>query len=276
MFRQLFVLLPLVVAGVSPVVHAASLNCNPSSAPPIVRGEGITERTSDIVFACSGGAPNATLTVDLFIFLNVDITNRLTSASSSTITGISFTADNGSGPQAIASPGTLMGPGTLVFNGATFTLSATGSVTLQLTGLRGAANQLDFDPSKSMQVLIGLNPSTEFSVSTNQLLVGQPEHGLYVGSSSLLVCTQAGSPSPKDVTSFASFIASHSAFTSNRLTEGFAAAFAPKSDPQNLNADTGTRIVVQYSGFPAGATLYVPTVVAGSDATQPTAGATSV
>jgi hypothetical protein len=39
-----------------------------------------------------------------------------------------------------------------------------------------------------------------------------------------------------------------------------------------LNADTGTRIVVQYSGFPAGATLIVPTVVAGSDATQPTAG----
>ncbi len=41
---------------------------------------------------------------------------------------------------------------------------------------------------------------------------------------------------------------------------------------QNLNADTGTRIIVQYSGFPAGAQLFVPTVVAGSDATQPTAG----
>ncbi len=95
-------------------------------------------------------------------------------------------------PKPIASPATLMGPGTLVFNGATFTLSSSGSVTLQLTGLRGAANQLDFDPSKSMQVLIGLNPSTEFSVSTDQLLVGQPEHGLYVGSSGKLVCTQAG------------------------------------------------------------------------------------
>jgi uncharacterized protein (TIGR03437 family) len=165
-----------------------------------------------------------------------------------------------------------MGPGTLVFNGASFTLSATGTVTLQLTGLRGDANQLDFDQSKSMQVIIGLNPSTEFSVSTNQLLVGQPQHGLFVGSSGLIVCTEAGSPLPKNIASFASFLAARSAFTSNRVTEGFAEAFAPKSDPQNLNADTGTRIVVQYSGFPAGASLYVPTVVAGSDATQPTAG----
>ena len=66
MFRHLFALLPLVAAGVFPVAHAATLNCNPSSAPPIVHGEGITERTSDIVFACSGGTPNATLTVDLY------------------------------------------------------------------------------------------------------------------------------------------------------------------------------------------------------------------
>ena len=64
----------------------------------------------------------------------------------------------------------------------------------QLTGLRGAANELDFDPSKSMQVLIGLNPSTEFSVSTNQLLVGQPEHGLYVGVLKLTSLHSGGIP----------------------------------------------------------------------------------
>ena len=55
-----------------------------------------------------------------------------------------------------------MGPGTLVFNGATFTLSSSGAVTLQLSGLRAAANELDFDSSKSIQVVIGLNPNTSF------------------------------------------------------------------------------------------------------------------
>jgi uncharacterized protein (TIGR03437 family) len=271
MFRHFFAFLPLVVAAVFPVAHAATLTCNPSAAPPIVHGEGITERTSDIFFNCSGGTPSATLNVNVFIFLNVNITNRLTSASSNALTGISFTADNGSGPQSIG-PAALNGPGSLVFNGAIFTLSSSGSVTLQLSGLRGAANELDFDSTKSMQVLIGINSNTGLSLPTNQLAVGYPAHGLYVASSGDLVCTQAGSPTPQNIASFVSFLAAHSTFTSTRVTEGFPDSFGPKTAIENLDADTGTRIVVQYSGFPAGASLFVPTVVAGSDATQPTAG----
>ena len=89
-------------------------------------------------------------------------------------------------------------------------------------------------------------------------MVGYPAHGLYIGSSGKLICTQAGSPSPKSIVSFASFLAAGSVFTSTRVTEGFPDAFGPKSAPQNLNADTGTRIVVQYSGFPAGATCSFP------------------
>jgi len=271
-FRLLFAILSFAATAAFPIARAASLNCIPAATPQIVHAEGITERTGDIVFVCSGGAPGATLTVDLFFFLNVDITNRLTSAGSNTFTGISLTADNGFGPQPIAAPATRVGPGTLTFNGATFTLSSTGTVTLRLTNLRGAANELDFDLTKAMQVLIGLNPSTVLSLPTNQLAVGRPEYGLYVGSSGELVCTQAGSPLPGNVASFASFVAAGSVSASTRVTEGFADAFGPKSDPQNLNADTGTRIVVQYSGFPPGARLFVPTVVAGSDATQATSG----
>ncbi len=271
MFRHFFALLPPVVAALFSVAHAATLTCTPSAAPPVVHGEGITERTSDIFFNCSGGTPNATLNVNVFIFLNVNITNRLTSAASNALTGISFTADNGSGPQSIG-PAALNGVGSLVFNGATFTLSSSGSVTLQLSGLRGAANELDFDSTKSMQVLIGVNSNTGLSLPSNQLAVGYPAHGLYVAYSGVLVCTQAGSPTPQNIASFASFLKAHSTFTSTRVTEGFPDSFGPKSAVQNLNADTGTRIVVQYSGFPAGASLFVPTVIAGSDATQPTAG----
>jgi uncharacterized protein (TIGR03437 family) len=271
MFRHFFAFLPIVVATLFPVGHAAVLTCTPSAAPPVVHGEGITERTSDIFFNCSGGTPNATLNVNVFIFLNVNITNRLTSGSSNSLTGISFTADNGSGPQSIG-PAALNGPGSLVFNAATFTLSSSGSATLQLSGLRGAANELDFDSTKSMQVLIGINSNTGLSLPSNQLAVGYPAHGLYVAYSGVLVCTQAGSPTPQNIASFASFLTAHSTFTSTRVTEGFPDSFGPKSAIQNLNADTGTRVVVQYSGFPAGASLFVPTVIAGSDATQPTAG----
>jgi uncharacterized protein (TIGR03437 family) len=277
MFRQLYHYLPvlcapvLLSAGLS-LASAATLTCVPSASPLLVHGEGITERTGDIIFTCTGGTPSAVLNINLSLFLNVNITNRLTSAASNTLTGISLTADNGSGPQTIPSPATLSGLGTLVFNGASFTLSSTGSATLTIAGLRGAANFLDFDPTKSIQVSIGVNPSTNFALTNSQLGVGRPTHGLYVAFSGELVCTQAGSPLPQNTASFASFIASGATFTSTRVTEGYANSFAPKSDPQNLNADTGTRILVQYSGFPAGARIFVPTVVAGSDATQPTAG----
>jgi uncharacterized protein (TIGR03437 family) len=270
MFRHFFVFLPLVVAGSYPIAYSQSLTCTPSTIPQIVHQEGITELTHGIAFNCSGGPPSQTLTEDLYFFSNVNITNRLASATSNVLTGITLTADNGSGPVAVSASPTLMGPATLTFSGASFTLSATGSVTLQLAGLRGAANQVS--SGGTMQVTVGTNGSTQIGFSTIQLLVGQPEPGLYVGYSGKLICAQTGSPAPHDVTSFASFRAGGSAFTSTRLTEGYADSFGPKSDPQNLNADTGTRLVIQYSGFPAGAQLYVPTVVAGSDATQPTAG----
>lgn len=270
MFRRFFAFLPLGIVGTFPMAYGQSLTCTPTTTIPIIHQEGITERTGDIVFNCSGGGPSQTLALDLYFFSNVNITNRLTSATSNVLTGVTLTADNGSGPVAVSAPPTLMSPGTVVFDGASFTLSPGGSVTLQLTGLRGAANQLT--SGAMMQVTVGVNGSTQFLLPTVQFLVAQPQPGLYVGYSGKLICAQTGSPAPQNVASFASFLAGGSAFTSTRLTEGCADSFGPKSDPQNLNADTGTRIVIQYSGFPAGAQLYVPTVVAGSDATQPTAG----
>jgi uncharacterized protein (TIGR03437 family) len=237
-----------------------------------VHGEGITERAGDIVFTCSGGSPNAAMTVDLSIFLNVNITNRLASASSNALLDIIFTADNGTGPQPIAATPILTGQASLEFNGATFTLSPTGSVTLRLANIRGAANQLNFAANSTLQALIGSGANASMALTSSQVTVGVPEHGLYDAFSDKILCSQQGSRLPANPGSFASFRAAGSAFASTRVTEGFADSFAPLSDPSNLGADTGTRIIVQYSGFPQGAQIFVPTVVAGSDATQPTAG----
>jgi uncharacterized protein (TIGR03437 family) len=272
MFRLFFVFLPAILASVSSIAQAAALNCIPSATPQQVRAEGIAERTGDIAFVCSGGAPNDVLTINLFFFLNVDITNRLTAPDANTFSGISLTADNGSGPQPISAPATSGGPQTLVFNGATFTLSPSGTVTLRISGVRGAANELDFDPSKSMQVLIGITPSQVLTVTASQLLVGRPAHGLYIGMASTLICSQRGSPLPQNPNSFASFAAAGSAVASTRVTEGFGDAFSESSAPQSAGADSGTRVILQYSGFPPGARLFVPVAVAGTDAELPTAG----
>jgi uncharacterized protein (TIGR03437 family) len=271
MFRPLFALFSvLICAAVLPAARANTLTCSPSAVPYIVHGEGITERTGDIVLACSGGSPNATLTVNFTVFLNVNITNRLATAPSDALLGVTLSADNGTGPQSISTTPILLGPASLAFDGVTFTLSPTGSVTLRLSGLRGAANELNF--AGTLQVLIGFNPNDALSLPSSQFTIGIPEHGLYDGFSDTIICSQKGSPLPANTASFASFLASGAAFASTRVTEGFADSFGPLSDWQNQGADTGTRIIVQYSGFPSGAQLFVPTVVAGSDATQPTAG----
>ena len=62
--------------------------------------------------------------------------------------------------------------------------------------------------------------------------------------------------------------AAGTAFASTRISESFGNAFLPRA----AGEDNGTRFLVDYSGFPANATLYLPDLVAGSDALVPTAG----
>ena len=245
------------------------LTCNSTSVPPIVHTEGITERIGDIVLNCSGGNPGASITGNLSIFLSVNMTNRV---AGNTITDVVFTIDNGSGPQPVSVPGTITGPSSLVYNGVSFTLSSTGTATLRIANIRAAANQLTPLANNSIQAFIGFNSASLISLTDTQVAVAKPQPGLYGSFSSKIICGPNGSPLPDNPNSFASLLAANAVFSSTRVTEGFADSFTPKSAWQGLNADTGVRIMVRYTGFPAGARLFVPNVVAGSDAIQPTAG----
>jgi uncharacterized protein (TIGR03437 family) len=246
---------------------ASILTCNESAVPPVVKGEGITERTGDIALECSGGAPGAIVNGNLSIFLNANITNRL---MGSNFTGVLFTIDNGSGPQPVNVLPIIGGPSTLIYNGITFALSSAGTATLRIQNIRADASELGQSPGSVIQAFLGFNSSL-VSITNSVFTVGTPVPGLYAGFSTSLVCAQRGSPLPNNLKSFSSFLASNAAFSSTRLTEGFADAFNPRSAWQSLNADTGTRFLISYSGFPAGARLFVPDVVAGSDAVAPTA-----
>ena len=57
--------------------RASILTCSESAVPPIVKGEGVAERTGDIALNCSGGAPGAIVDGNLSVFLNVNITKQL-------------------------------------------------------------------------------------------------------------------------------------------------------------------------------------------------------
>ena len=242
------------------------LTCVTGAVPLTVRAEGVTERTGDVLLNCSGGAPSAMVTGNFSLFLNVAITNRITAANA---TDVLFTYDDGAGPQPVATPGILSGA-VVSFNGATFPLSASGGVNLRFSNIR--ANATEVKAGATIYASLALNSGNILPLTQSVFAVATPMAGLFTGSSGKLVCSQRGSPLPAAVTSFAALLAAQTVFTTTRLTEGFASAFEPLSNQTNFNGNSGERFIVTYSGFSAGAQLFVPNVVAGSDAVKPTAG----
>jgi uncharacterized protein (TIGR03437 family) len=234
-----------------------------------VRAEGIAERVGDIRMACTG-APNGTLTGNFTFILSATVTNRLSSGN--TLTGMVFTVDSGSGPQPVLVQPLLVNQNSLVFDGVPVAFSPQGTANLNVAGIRVDATQVVIQTPITASIAIN---AAGFPITTSPLVVGTPERGLYTGSTGTLICAQNGSPLPNtngDPITFTNLLEAGTSFASTRVTEGFASAFGPKSAPDYFNADNGQRIIVQYSGFPDDAQLFIPDVVAGSDAIQATAG----
>ena len=253
----------LLILGSIGLAAAQPAICSTSATDTLVRAEGLTERIGDIIYSCTG-TPGTSFTVDLSVQLNTAITNRISTGN--IVTGTILTVDSGSGPQAVLVQPVLLPSTTLVWNVVPVAFSAQGKMTIRMAGVR--ANATAIPVGAQIVALLGGSISIEQSV----LAVGTPELSLYAGFSGDIICEQFGAPLPANPDSFKSLILYGSAFASTRITEGWASAFASRSAPASLNADSGTRILVVYSGFPQVAQLFVPNVIAGSDAIQPTAG----
>src|SRR5260370_29659984 len=163
----------------------------------------------------------------------------------------------------------LLGARSMLRNGVSFILAPLGDETLGIANIRAFASESAFCPNTPIFASIGFNAAP---LTTAQVNVGTPERGLFTGFSSKIFCGVRGSPLPDNTASFAAFVQSNAVFNSTRVTEGFADAFNPLGTWQSLNAQTGTRAIVHYSGFPAGAQLFVPDVVAGLVGGAPPAG----
>ena len=138
-------------------------------------------------------------------------------------------------------------------------------MTLRISNLRVNVSQLGVYTQVPVQAFIASNLSST-ALTNNPVTVARPARGLFATLSSTgISCT--GSPLPDNL-SMTSLFAAGTLFASTRISEGFPGAFEVK----DAVSDSGTRIVVRYTGIPAGAHLFVPDVIAGSDAVTPTAG----
>ena len=254
--------LPLSICGGLACAQNA-LQCVPSTAVArLVLSEGLAEPVGDIVLTCSGGIAGAHVTDNLAVFLNVNITNRI---SAGNLADAQLSVDTGTGPVASGIFAQPVGMNGLAFNGVSFTIPASGQVSFRISNVRADASQLGPTPQQRITALLSSNtlgitsPNAQFTVAITQAGL------LAEASSSEVRCN--GSPLPSSI-NLPNLFATGSRFFSTRITEGFASAFRPK----DAFSDAGTRVMVRYSGFPSGGRLFVPDFVAGSSALQPTAG----
>src|SRR5437870_5452392 len=94
--------------------QSTPLTCATGAVNPAVRAEGVSETLGDILLNCTGGSPGTAMTVNLTIFLNVSVTNRV---SATNATDVSLTVDTGSGPTLATVPGLLQTSNSVSFNG---------------------------------------------------------------------------------------------------------------------------------------------------------------
>ena len=242
------------------------LICQPTASPILVRGEGLTERLGDIVLQCAGGIPNSTISGNLSVFLSVPITNRV---DASGFTDLQFTVDNGNGSMPGNVRSAYLTPSNLAFSGLSFNLSPSGSVTLRLSNLRGAVNQLGLNSARQVTASLSFTAGSLVTLYNNVFAIGTAVRSLYSSSTSRLICSQYGTP-PLTSLSFSDAIARNAGYSTIRVTEGFASSFGPHSDFDFQTGDFGTRILVRFTQIPAGVRLYVPNAVVGYDGLQPT------
>lgn len=250
----------LLVASAISWAQTGNPACQITAVPPLVRMEGITERLGDIVFTCSG-APGATVSGSLTVQLNAPVTNKIIG---NTTLDVVMTVNNGSGPAIVNAPAQLQGTSQVVFNGLQFALGPAGTAELRITNLRADVSQSG-TAFQDVVAQLALNPPGLLNFTNTRLSVGVVRPGLLATNQPRLTGSTVGAP--VTTPTFAEFITAGTIFSSSRVTEGFASSFEARGPMM----DSGVRILIRYSGLPAGFRLFVPASIAGSNALVPTA-----
>ncbi len=250
----------LVLLLSAPCARAAitPLACAATGVPTLVHAEGLTEQLGDLRLTCQGIA-GGTVTASLRVFLTVNITNKLSAAE---VPDVALTIDLGAGPVPLAATTRMLGVNSITFDNINFAMPPSGAVVLTIGNLRGAIHPLSGE--LPVQALLATGGLSAITVQNNRLTVGVASRGLLSASGSTAVlCT--GSPLPSDLM-FTTLLATGTRNATVRVTEGYSESFQRRQAP----ADAGTRILLRYLGFPAGARLFVPDIIAGSNTVFPT------
>jgi len=223
-----------------------------------LRSEGLTESAADLTLACSGGTPNVPATARLNIVTSVPITNHLSTGNTPDVV-VSVLAGGFQQPVPVSIQ--LAGNNQLMISGIQYTPGQDGGVTIKIGNLRLNAHAV---AGGSSQLLTANIAATGLILANTQVQLGALAPGLLSSDTSAgIPCF--GSPVPSAI-SLPNLFSTGTNFSTTRVTEGFGNAFIAKDG----TSDTGTRILIRFTGLPAATRLFVPDIIAGSSALQPT------
>ncbi len=234
----------------------------------MVHAEGLAEQIGDVTLTCNGGTAGTVVTSIIYIGINATITNRLNASGNPANITVTINSGAGAVPYTSVTP-TFSGPGTLFFNSVQYTVpnNPAQNVTIDFSGIRAAM-------PTATQSLNG-SPAIAGSIAATNLTISNSLPLLALSGTSLLDSVLnygipcAGSPAPSTI-NFQNLISAGTSSSTIRLTEGFNYAFLPRSPSDQDPADTGVRILVQMSGYPTNAQVYVPNAIVGNRGTIPT------
>ena len=156
-----------------------------TGVPPLLRAEGFTELTGDIILVCTGGVAGQASTVNVQVFLNTQITSRVVNGQSEALLIVDELGSN-------APPGPItpviyravpaQGDNAVVWtNVQVVAPGPTGQRVLRITNVRANATAIGASTSlipSQVVAFLSVSPSNSLPLSSSQQIVGFVQPGL--------------------------------------------------------------------------------------------------
>jgi len=184
-FRKWFLVLALVmITAATASAQNAAFACTASAGvPPLLRSEGLTELTGDIVLNCTGGDPAVPVVANFQVFLNTNVTSRLIAdpyneavlmigepAPSAQVLGSNVWMGRKVGDNAVAWLGIPVTPP-----------GSVGTRVIRMSGIRANANQLGVSSGlipTQVFAFVSISGTTSVPLNNPQQTVGFIQSGL--------------------------------------------------------------------------------------------------
>jgi hypothetical protein len=272
--------------------QSGPLNCTANTGvPPLLRAEGFTELTGDLLIVCTGGVAGETSAINLQLFLNTPITSRVFGGQSEALLIVDELAGSAA---AVYRAIPAQGDNSVVWANVQFIAPGVGSQrVLRIANVRANARSVGSSTTLvpgQVVAFVSASPSNSLPLSRPQQVVGYVQPGLRfditncnasgAAAGRFAQCSGENSTLPRDLINGAN----GDMQLALRFTEGFQTAFktrvAPNQEPSVPGvvynsesgflrtpelpyavggADSGTRLIARFSNIPAGTRLFVTT-----------------